>query len=146
MTSVREIVRMHKALAHPVRLRLLAMLRAAPLCVCQMTAVVRLASSTVSEHLAELKRAGLVTESKEGRWVRYRVAESGRGRRLLAEIWEEIGRDAEVQADALVLRDLRRVSVEDLCGAGLDLARLGNRSLLAAVARADALRETARES
>ncbi len=47
----------YKALGHPVRLRILAMLRDGGLCVCQITAVLGLASSTVSAHLAELRRA-----------------------------------------------------------------------------------------
>ena len=47
-----------KALAHPGRLRILAMLRGGELCVCQMTAVLDLAASSVSAHLADLKRAG----------------------------------------------------------------------------------------
>jgi ArsR family transcriptional regulator, arsenate/arsenite/antimonite-responsive transcriptional repressor len=147
MTSppIPELVRMHKAMGHPVRLRLLGMLRGGPLCVCQMTVVVRLAGSTVSEHLGELKRAGLVAEKKEGRWVRYRLAESDLARRLLAAVWEELDRDAHAKADAVLLRDLRRVSVEELCGAGLDLNRLGSRSLIAAAKRADALRAAAQD-
>jgi hypothetical protein len=34
-----------KAMAHPIRLRLLAMLRRGPLCVCQMTARPKLAAA-----------------------------------------------------------------------------------------------------
>jgi DNA-binding transcriptional ArsR family regulator len=108
-----------------------------------MTVVVRLAGSTVSEHLAELKRAGLVAEKKEGRWVQYRLAETDLARRLLSGVWEELERDPDARADAVLLRDLRRVSVEELCGAGLDLNRLGSRSLIAAAKRAEALRAAA---
>ena len=64
-----------KALAHPVRLRILAMLRGGELCLCQMTAVLDLAASTVSAHLGDLKRAGLVEERKDGRWVFHRLAD-----------------------------------------------------------------------
>jgi ArsR family transcriptional regulator len=69
MTPLNRLVQIHKALGHPVRLRLLAALRTGPLCVCQMTVVVKLAASTVSEHLSELRRAGLLSLRKEGRWV-----------------------------------------------------------------------------
>ena len=55
-----------KALAHPGRLRILAMLRGGDLCVCQMTAVLELAASTVSSHLSDLRRAGLVTDADLG--------------------------------------------------------------------------------
>jgi DNA-binding transcriptional ArsR family regulator len=116
-----------KALAHPGRLRILAMLRAGELCVCQMTAVLDLAASTVSAHLADLKRAGLVGERKDGRWVFHRLDEGEAAAALLDPVWRAIGADAQVQADARLLRDLRRVSVEELCRVDLDLKRLGIR-------------------
>ncbi len=114
-----------KALAHPGRLRILAMLRGGELCVCQMTAVLDLAASTVSAHLADLKRAGLVGERKDGRWVFHRLEQGEEAAALLDPVWRAIAGDAQVQADARLLRDLRRVSVEDLCRVDLDLKRLG---------------------
>jgi ArsR family transcriptional regulator len=56
------VVEAAKALGHPGRLRILAMLRGGPLCVCQITAALGLSGSTVSAHLSDLRRAGLVTE------------------------------------------------------------------------------------
>lgn len=114
-----------KALAHPGRLRILAMLRGGELCVCQMTAVLDLAASTVSAHLADLKRAGLVGERKDGRWVFHRLDEGEAAAALLEPVWRAIAGDPQVEADARLLRDLRRVSVEDLCRVDLDLKRLG---------------------
>jgi DNA-binding transcriptional ArsR family regulator len=114
-----------KALAHPVRLRILAMLRGGELCVCQVTAVLELAASTVSAHLAILKRAGLVEERKDGRWVFHRLAEGEAAASHLDPVWRSIARDPQVEADARVLRGLRRVPVEELCRADLDLGRLG---------------------
>ena len=43
--------------------------RTGELCVCQITEVLGLATSTVSAHLKELRRAGLTVERKEGRCV-----------------------------------------------------------------------------
>jgi ArsR family transcriptional regulator len=114
-----------KALAHPVRLRILAMLRGGELCLCQMTAVLDLAASTVSAHLADLKRAGLVGERKDGRWVFHRIDEGEAAAALLEPVWRAIAGDPLVEADARLLRDLRRVTVEDLCRVDLDLKRLG---------------------
>jgi DNA-binding transcriptional ArsR family regulator len=116
-----------KALAHPVRLRLIAMMRGGELCVCQMTAVLELAASTVSAHLADLKRAGLVEERKDGRWVFHRLALDEAATRHLEPVWRSIARDARVESDARVLRELRRVPVEELCRVDLDLGRLGIR-------------------
>ncbi len=122
-----DAVEVLKALAHPVRLRLLAMMRGGELCVCQMTAVLELAASTVSAHLNDLKRAGLVEERKDGRWVFHRLAEDERASFQLEPVWRSIGRDPQVAADTRLLRELRRVPVETLCRVDLDLGRLGIR-------------------
>jgi ArsR family transcriptional regulator len=114
-----------KALAHPVRLRTLAMLRGGELCLCQMTAVLDLAASTVSAHLADLKRAGLVGERKDGRWVFHRLDEDDAAQALLDPVWKAIAGDPQVEADARLLRELRKVGVEELCRVELDLKRLG---------------------
>lgn len=114
-----------KALAHPARLRLLAMLRGGELCLCQMTAVLDLAPSTVSEHLGELKRAGLVEERKTGRWVFHRLADGEAAARHLRPIWKAISGDPQAALDARLLADLRRVGAEALCRVGQDLGRLG---------------------
>jgi DNA-binding transcriptional ArsR family regulator len=138
--ALNRLVQINKALAHPVRLRLLALLREGPLCVCQMTAIVRLAASTVSEHLSELRRAGLVIERKEGRWVEYRLAEAEVGEHLSEASWERLQEDPDVRADAVLAGALRAVPVEELGGATADLGRLGRARLTAAVSRATRIR------
>lgn len=114
-----------KAAGHPARLRILGMLRPGGLCVCQITAVLDLAVSTVSAHLAELKRAGLVVERKDGRWVSYSLAEDIETSGLLERVFGLVGADPQVEADARLVRGLRRIPVETLCRADLDLGRLG---------------------
>ena len=114
-----------KAMGHPVRLRILAMLRDGELCVCQMTALLDLATSTVSAHLADLRRAGLVTERKDGRWVFYRLTDEEPS--VLASVWETVSKDARVQADARLLRKIRKVDIAELCRVERDLSRLGIR-------------------
>jgi DNA-binding transcriptional ArsR family regulator len=101
------------------------MLRSGGLCVCQVTAVLHLAASTASAHLAELRRAGLVVEEKQGRWVRYSLATDPEARAILAQVWSLIAGDPQLQADAQLVLGLRGVPVEDLCRVDLDLARLG---------------------
>jgi DNA-binding transcriptional ArsR family regulator len=120
--TLAPLVDTYKALAHPARLRTLAMLRGGELCVCQVTAVLGLAASTVSAHLSELRRAGLVEEQKEGRWVRYRLRENTSD---LAALWPRLDADPQARADAALLVRLRRVPLETLCRADLDLSRLG---------------------
>jgi len=61
-----------KALADPVRLRLLSLIAAAPggtACSCDLEGPVGKTQSTVSHHLSVLADAGLITKEKVGRWV-----------------------------------------------------------------------------
>ena len=107
-----------KAVAHPARLRLLAMLRDGPLCVCQMTAVLKVATSTVSGHLLELKRAGLVAEEKRGKWVEYRLRADGPFTRLLGEALALVDDDPAAAADRDAVRGVTAVPVEVFCRTG----------------------------
>jgi ArsR family transcriptional regulator len=61
-----------KALADPVRLRLLSLIAAAPdetACSCDLEDPVGKSQPTVSHHLTVLADAGLITKQKVGRWV-----------------------------------------------------------------------------
>jgi DNA-binding transcriptional ArsR family regulator len=122
-----DLVLVYKALAHPARVRILAMLRTGELCACQITAVLALAPSTVSAHLAELRRAGLIAERKEGRWVHYRTAEREDAAEIGEWLWQRIKRDPQVRGDTRTVKQLRAVPVEELCRADLDLARVAVR-------------------
>ena len=122
---LRRAVEVLKALANPSRLRILGMLASGELCVCQITAVLGLAVSTVSAHLAELRRAGLVTEHRSGRFVGYRLAEGAPAAALLDEVWELAARDAQLDQDAALVHRLRGLAREELCQADMDLGMLG---------------------
>jgi DNA-binding transcriptional ArsR family regulator len=56
-----------KALAHPVRIEILKILAARDVCFCgEIVDKLPLSQSTVSQHLKELKRAGLIRGEIEG--------------------------------------------------------------------------------
>ena len=88
-----------KALANPIRLRILAMLREGELCVCEITDVVGLAPSTVSQHLSDLRKAGFVAERKAGRWVHYALVPDAFPTALLGVLWPELSEDPAVASD-----------------------------------------------
>ena len=119
------LVELGKGLAHPVRLRILAMLGGGELCVCQMTAVLELAASTVSQHLAVLERGGLVTDRKEGKLVFYGLLGGGTAAAVLEPLLERLASDPEVRTDRAVVTRLRRVPIARLCAADLDLVAIG---------------------
>jgi ArsR family transcriptional regulator len=68
---MRNTVNVFKALSDSNRLRILKMLEVKPLCVCEITEVLKLATSTVSKHLSILRNAGFIVDEKEGKWVNY---------------------------------------------------------------------------
>lgn len=107
-----------KALGHPARLRLIAMLSRGPLCVCQMTAVLGTAPSTVSEHLRELKRAGLLVEERSGKFVSYRLAPSRNAAPWLGVVRAGLSGDPVAAADAELVDRLRRIPVEEFAASG----------------------------
>ena len=67
---------MFKALADPVRLRLLSMIAGAErgeACVCQLTVGFDVSGPTISHHLKVLREAGLIEGDRRGTWIYYRV-------------------------------------------------------------------------
>jgi DNA-binding transcriptional ArsR family regulator len=99
------------------------MLHTGELCVCQITEVLGLAPSTVSAHLKELKRAGLVSERKDGRWVHFRLTESDTARSWVEAALSTVAGDPQLEADDRFVSELRRLPVEDLCRLGFKAAR-----------------------
>jgi ArsR family transcriptional regulator, arsenate/arsenite/antimonite-responsive transcriptional repressor len=69
-----------KALADPVRLRLLSLVLASgESCVCDLTAPVGLSQPTVSHHLKVLADAGILAREKRGKWAWYRLVPGSLG-------------------------------------------------------------------
>ena len=70
------VVPMFKALADPVRLRLLSLVAShegGEACVCNLQDAFDLSQPTISHHLKVLHSAGLLEREKRGVWVYYRV-------------------------------------------------------------------------
>lgn len=130
--SLKDLVEAAKGLAHPARLRLLGMLASGELCVCQMTAVLELAPSTVSQHLSVLSRGGLVADRKDGKLVYYRLSEGDGPASLLPPLLELLAAEAQARTDRVVVGRLRQVPVATLCAADLDLESIGIRETIAA--------------
>jgi DNA-binding transcriptional ArsR family regulator len=124
---VDRLVEAAKGLAHPARLRILGMLEGGELCVCQLTAVLGLAPSTVSQHLSVLARGGLVDERKEGKLVFYRLSEEEAVGGLVRPALDLLAEDASARADRTLVSRLRRIPVATLCAADLDLVAIGVR-------------------
>lgn len=71
-----ELAAVFKALADPVRLRLLSAIAAradGEACVCDLSTGIDVTQPTISHHLKVLREAGLLTSERRASWVYYRV-------------------------------------------------------------------------
>jgi ArsR family transcriptional regulator len=74
--TAERIAPLLKAIADPVRLRLLSLVAAhegGEACVCDLNDAFDLSQPTISHHLKVLHEAGLLDRTKRGVWVYYRV-------------------------------------------------------------------------
>jgi len=68
-----ERAKVVKALAHPSRLLMIDELSRGERCVCELRDLVGHDMSTVSKHLAVLRKAGIVADDKRGKQIYYRL-------------------------------------------------------------------------
>jgi ArsR family transcriptional regulator len=71
-----QIAPLLRALADPVRLRLLSLVAShqdGEACICELNDAFELSQPTISHHMKVLHEAGLVDRDKRGVWVYYRV-------------------------------------------------------------------------
>ena len=109
-------VKILKALADKNRVRIVKMLQQKPLCVCEITAVLGLATSTVSKHLSILKAAEIIADIKDGRWVNHHLNISANNNflsELLSLLLNSLEGDEQASADRVKVKTADR---EILCG------------------------------
>lgn len=82
-TDMKQTVKTFKALGDPTRLRIVKLLEGGELCVCQLTASLKMGQSRISRHLSILKEAGLIEDRRQGKWVHYRLHKSKDSRKFL---------------------------------------------------------------
>ena len=63
-----------RALADPIRLRLLNLIADREICVCYFVDILKMSQPKISRHLAYLRKAGIATARREGKWIHYRLA------------------------------------------------------------------------
>ena len=76
MEQAEQVAPLLKALANPVRLRLMSLVASragGEACVCDLNDAFELSQPTISHHMKVLHKAGLVDRDKRGVWVYYRV-------------------------------------------------------------------------
>jgi ArsR family transcriptional regulator len=107
---IEEKTKLFKSLSDSNRLRILKMLQVKPLCVCEITDVLQLATSTVSKHLSILKGTGFIIEEKDGKWVNYMINPQPDDPRISSIISTL---DFWIADDQLIISDKQRVQKVD---------------------------------
>ncbi len=113
---MRDFIKVMKALSDPNRVRMVKLLQRKVLCVCEIKEALGLAQSTASKHLKILEDAGLITYSKNGLWVNYRLADGARNpyvASLLGNLRHWLEEDPEVEA---LMERLPEIDRETICG------------------------------
>ena len=74
--TYRELETFFSALGDTTRLKMLNLIANEELCSCEVMAALELTQPTTSHHLGILERAGLLTSTRNGKWVFYKIANS----------------------------------------------------------------------
>jgi ArsR family transcriptional regulator len=62
------------ALADPTRLRLLNLMSGREVCVCYFVEILKQPQPKISQHLAYMRNAGIVSARREGKWMHYSIS------------------------------------------------------------------------
>jgi DNA-binding transcriptional ArsR family regulator len=115
--TLSSVATVAKALGHPGRLRILAILRDGPLSVCQIATIFSAPPSTISGHLSELRRAGVVCEQRAGKRIYCRLSDDHAVGDLLGPLFAALANDGDVRRDAATAGALRRQLLAAVCTA-----------------------------
>ena len=98
-----------KAMAHPLRLEILDILRWEAECVCHLSAALDKPQPYISQQLAILRNAGVIVDEREGTNVFYRIA----GAEITGQVAASLGPLADAGAQGR--RIVRGCSVRNAC-------------------------------
>lgn len=116
-----QFMNITKAMADSSRIRIISSLTEGELCVCQISDMLNLASSTVSKHLSILRHAGFVKQRKDGRWIYYKIdCNSAQSKSALEWIKNSLKNDNQIKTDKKTLKnsllcDRKKIKILFLC-------------------------------
>jgi ArsR family transcriptional regulator len=117
-----ELQECFKGLADQTRLRIVNLLLAGELCVCDIQRILKAPQSGISRHLTYLKHAGLVRDRRDGVRIFYRLA--GEEDSILKELYEFLRaafrKDRSLRADRTQLKQALK---EGVCAVPPEKAR-----------------------
>ena len=114
---MKDVIDVFKSLTDETRLRILKLLENGALCVCEIVASMNIVQPKVSFHLRTLKRAGLVKDTKHGKWTHYRLDDSDIFKRfLLISVLERIEGDKVLKDRSRLVKFRQGKDVAVACG------------------------------
>jgi ArsR family transcriptional regulator, arsenate/arsenite/antimonite-responsive transcriptional repressor len=69
-----KVIKVYKCLCDELRLRVLHLLQAGPLCVCHLVEIIGCDPIKMSKQLRYMKELGIVESEREAQWIIYRLA------------------------------------------------------------------------
>lgn len=105
MRPTPDLTVLFQALADRTRLRLLNLMRDSEICVCFFVEVLEASQPKISRHLAYLRKAGLVSARREGKWMHYRLLEQREPAQatILRAVLDSLVEDRQMQKDRAAL-------------------------------------------
>jgi ArsR family transcriptional regulator len=97
-----------KALADRTRLRLINLMGNDEVCVCFFVEVLKTNQPKISRHLAYLRRAGVVSARRDGKWIHYRIVEppDSHAANIFREVRTWLSNDPSMQSDRARLQKI----------------------------------------
>jgi ArsR family transcriptional regulator len=102
-----------RALADRTRLRLLNLIGDREVCVCFFVEILKTSQPKISRHLAYLRRAGLVSSRRDGKWMHYRITEPANP--TAKRVFDDVRK--WLQSDTAMVRERERLE-GICCGSG----------------------------
>ena len=72
--SYRKLARLLQSIGQPARLKILLAIGQGEACVCHLEVALGMRQAYISQHLMNLRKAGVVLDRREGRYIFYRLA------------------------------------------------------------------------
>jgi len=101
-----------KAVADENRLRIIGLLSAQKLCVCEIAFVLKITQPSVSKHLKKLKTAGIIGAEQDGLWTNYFLSQKVDHSKLLEQLISDLSKTSRFKADQKICKSVDRC---DLC-------------------------------
>jgi ArsR family transcriptional regulator, arsenate/arsenite/antimonite-responsive transcriptional repressor len=97
-----------KALADRTRLRIINLVDRDEICVCVLVEVLNISQPKISRHLAYLRRAKVVSNRRDGKWVHYKIVDPDdlNLANILRDIRELLRSDSQMQRDLARLNQI----------------------------------------